>query len=108
MIDLEWSIVAAGASNINFLTGCKIAMIVIAELDEYVLERRCLSIKLLMTYLLFLVPRFLMLVWLEVEMKTIITGIYALGVRYYMECHDLVYGCSVLMMMIIMMKMMMR
>ena len=98
MIDLEWSVVAAGASNINFLTGWKIPVSVIAELDEYISDREYFPIELLdvlIAYLFFLVPRFLMLVRLEVEVKT--TGVCAYGVRYYMECHDVVCGCSVLM-----------
>ena len=79
-------------------------MIIIAELDEYISERECFRIELLevlMTYLLFLVPRFLTLVWLEVEVKT--TGVYPPGVIYYTESgHGVAFGCSVLMMMIMM------
>ena len=71
-------------------------MIIIAELDEYISERECFPPEALMTYLLFLVLRFLTLVRPEVVVIT--TGAYAIGVFYYIGCQVLVRGCSVLMM----------
>ena len=83
-------------------------MIIIAKLDEYISEREHSPIELLevlRTYLLFLVPRFLMLGWLEVAVQT--TEVCAHAVKYYIVCHGVACGCSVLMMIIIMIIMIM-
>ena len=95
--DLEFFVVVARASSIDFRTRWKSPVIIIAPLDEYVSERECFSPEALMTYLYLLVLRFLTLVRPEVVVIT--TGAYAFGVIYYNRYQVLVCGYSVLIIM---------